>query len=168
MPWAHIIVKVNSLSHIFNVATTVPLMDVPCLWASLVAQTVKTLPAMPETWVPSIFTRLFCFIVLCNVMFFSVVMYGCELDYKESWAPKNWWFWTVLLEKTLESPLNCKKIQPVHPKGDQSWIFIGRIGAEAETSRLWPPDVKSRLTGKDSDAGKTEGRRRRRRQRMGW
>ena len=77
-----------------------------------------------------------------------------ELDYKESWAPKNWWFWTVMLEKTLESPLDCKEIQPVHPKGDQSWIFIGRTDPEAETPILWPPDVKNWLIGKDPDAGK--------------
>ena len=77
-----------------------------------------------------------------------------ELDHKESWTPKNWCFWTVVLEKTLESPLNCKEIQPVHPKGDQSWIFIGRTGAEAETPILWPPDAKNWLIGKDPDAGK--------------
>ena len=77
-----------------------------------------------------------------------------ELDYKESWAPKNWCLWTVVLEKTLESPLDCKEIQPVHPKGNQSWIFIGRTDAEAETPVLWPPDVKSWLIGKDPDAGK--------------
>ena len=78
----------------------------------------------------------------------------CELDYKESWAPKNWCFWTVVLEKTLESPLNCKYIKPVHPLGNQSWIFIGRIDAEAKTPILWPPDVKKWLIGKDPDAGK--------------
>ena len=77
-----------------------------------------------------------------------------ELDYKESWVPKNWCFWTVVLEKTLESPLDCKEIQPVHPKGDQSWLFIGRTDAEAETPILWPPDVKNQLTGKDPDVGK--------------
>ena len=76
-----------------------------------------------------------------------------ELDYKESWALKNWCFWTVVLEKTLESLLDCKEIQPVH-KGNQSWIFIGRTDAEAETPILWPPDVKNWLTGKDSNAGK--------------
>ena len=76
-----------------------------------------------------------------------------ELDYKESWAQKNWFFWTVLLEKT-ESPLDCKEIQPVHPKGDQSWIFTGRTDAEAEVPILWPPDAKSWPTGKDPDAGK--------------
>ena len=77
-----------------------------------------------------------------------------ELDYKESWVPKNWWFWTVVLEKTLESPLDCKEIKPVNPKGNQPWIFIGRTNAEAEVPILWLPDVKSQLTGKDPDAGK--------------
>ena len=77
-----------------------------------------------------------------------------ELDHKESWAPKNWCFWTVMLEKPLESPLGCKEIQPVHPKGDQSWIFIGRTDAEAETPVLWPPDAKSWLIWKDPDAWK--------------
>ena len=80
-----------------------------------------------------------------------------KLDYKESWAPKNWCFWTVVLEKTLASPLDCKKIQPVHPKGDQSWIIIGRTDVEAETPILWPPDVKRWLIGKDPDAGKDWG-----------
>ena len=77
-----------------------------------------------------------------------------ELDSKESWAPKNWWFWTVVLEKTLESPLDCKETQAVNPKGNQSWIFIGRTDLEAETPILWPPDMKSLLIGKDPDAGK--------------
>ena len=77
-----------------------------------------------------------------------------ELDYKESWALKNWCFWTVVLEKTLESFLDCKEIQPVHPKGDQSWVFIGRNDVEAETPILWLPDVKSWLIWKDPDAGK--------------
>ena len=86
-------------------------------------------------------------------MVFPVVMYGCELGYKESWALKNWCFWTVVL-KTLESPLDCKEIQPVTPKGNQSWIFIGRTDVEAETPILWPPDVKNWLTGKDPDARK--------------
>ena len=76
-----------------------------------------------------------------------------ELDHKESWAQKNWCFWTVVLESLLESPLDCKEIQPVHPKGNQSWIFIGRTDAEAETPILWPPDVKNWLIGKDPDAG---------------
>ena len=76
-----------------------------------------------------------------------------ELDYKESWAPKYWCFWTVVLEKTLESPLDSKEIQPIHPKGNQSWIFIGRTDAESETPILWPPDAKSWLIGKDPDAG---------------
>ena len=77
-----------------------------------------------------------------------------ELDCNENWVPKNWFFWTVVLEKTLESPLNCKEIQPLHPKGNQSWMFIGRTDAEGETPVLWPPDVKSWLIWKDSDAGK--------------
>ena len=77
-----------------------------------------------------------------------------ELDYKESWAPKNWCFWTVVLEKTLESPLDCKEIQPVHPKGDQSWVFFGRTDVEVETPILWPPTEKNWLIGKDPDAGK--------------
>ena len=77
-----------------------------------------------------------------------------ELDYKESWAPKNWCFWTVVLEKTLESPLDCKEIQPVNPKGNQPWIFTGRTDAEAEAPILWPPDVKNQLIRKDPDAGK--------------
>ena len=77
-----------------------------------------------------------------------------ELDCEEGWAPKNWCFWTVVLEKTLESPLVCKKIQPVCPKWHQSWIFIGRTDAEAETLILWPPDVKNWLIWKDPDAGK--------------
>ena len=80
-----------------------------------------------------------------------------QLEYKESWALNNWCFWTVVLEKTSESPLDCKEIQPVHPKGDQSWVFIGRTDAEAETPILWPPDAKSWLIGKDPDAGKDWG-----------
>ena len=77
-----------------------------------------------------------------------------ELDYKETWALKNWCFWTVVLEKTLESPLDCKEIQPVYPKGNKSWIFVGRTDAEAETPILWPLDVMNWLLGKDFDAGK--------------
>ena len=77
-----------------------------------------------------------------------------KLDYKENWAPKNWCFWTVVLEKTFESPLDCKEIQLDHPKGNQSWIFIGRTDAEAEAPILWLPDAKSWLIGKDPDAGK--------------
>ena len=80
-----------------------------------------------------------------------------ELDYKVSWVPKNWGFWAVVLEKSLESPLDCKEIQQVHPKGDQSWVFIGRTDVEAETSILWPPDAKSWLIWKDPDAGKHWG-----------
>ena len=80
-----------------------------------------------------------------------------ELDYKESWAPKNWCFWTVVLKKALESPLDCKESQPVHPKGNQSWVFIGRSHVEAETPILWPPHTKSWLIWKDPDAGNDWG-----------
>ena len=91
-----------------------------------------------------------------------------ELDCKESWALKNWCFWTVVLEKTLESPWERKEIQPVHPKGNQSWIFIGRTDAEAETPILWPPDVKNQLTGKHLDAGKDWKREEKGWRRMRW
>ena len=80
-----------------------------------------------------------------------------ELDCEESWTPKNWSFWTVVLEKTLESPLDCKEIQPVHSKGDQSWVFFGKTDAKTETPILWTPDVKSWLIGKDFDAGRDLG-----------
>ena len=84
-----------------------------------------------------------------------------ELDYKESWAQRNWCFWTVVLEKTLKSPLDSQETKPVNPKGNQPWILIGRTNAEADAPVLWPPDAKSQLTGKDPDAGKTGGKRRR-------
>ena len=97
-------------------------------------------------------------VCLVKAMVFTVVMYVLwELDSKESWVPNNWCFWTVVWEKTLESPLDCKEIQPVHPKRDQSWVFIGRTNAEAETPILWPPHAKSWLIGKDSDAGRDWG-----------
>ena len=86
--------------------------------------------------------------------FSSGHIWMCELDYKESWAPKNWCFWILVLEKTLESPLDYKEIQPVHPKGDQSWVFIGKTNAETETPTVWPPGAKSWLIWKDPDAGK--------------
>ena len=101
-----------------------------------------------------------------------------EVDCKESWAPKNWCFWTVVLEKTLESPLDCKEIQQVHPKGDRSWVFIGGTNVEAETLILWPPDAKSWLIWKEPHAGQdwkenlsifqSFKRRRRGLQRMRW
>ena len=87
-----------------------------------------------------------------KAMVFPIVMW--ELDYKETRAPKNWCFWTVVLEKTLESPLDSKEIQPVHPKGNQSWVFIGRTDAETEAPILWPSDANSWLIWKDPDAGK--------------
>ena len=91
-----------------------------------------------------------------------------ELDYTENWVLKNWCFWTVVLEETHENPLDCKEIQPVHPKGNQSWIFIGRTDAEVETLVLWLPDAKNWLIWKDPMLGKIEGGRRRGRQRMRW
>ena len=94
-----------------------------------------------------------------------------EVDYKESWAPKNWCFWTVVLEKTLESPLDCKKMKPVNTRGNQPWIFIGRTDAEAEAPTLWPPDVKSQLTGNNPDAGKDWGQEEKRtteNEMVGW
>ena len=91
-----------------------------------------------------------------------------ELDHKECWAPKNWCFCTVVLKKTLESPLDCKQIKSVDPKGNQCWIFIGRTDVEAETPVLWPSDVKSQFIGKDPDARKIESRRKRRRKSMRW
>ena len=91
-----------------------------------------------------------------------------QMDHKESWALKNWCFWTVVLEKTLESPFDCKEIQPVHPKGNESWIFIGRTDAEVQTLILWPPDAKNWLIGKTLMLGKIEGMRRRGWQKMRW
>ena len=102
---------------------------------------------------------------LVKTMVFPVVTYGCE-----SWtvkkAPKNWCFWTVVLEKTLEGPLDCREIQPVHSEGDQPWDFFGKNDAKAETPVLWPHHGKSWLTGKDFDAGRDGGRRKRGRPRM--
>ena len=92
--------------------------------------------------------------VIKSMVFSSSHVWMWELDYKESWAPKNWCFWTVVLEKPLESPLDCKEIQPVHPEGNHSWIFIGRTDVEAETLILWSPDGKSWLIWKNPDAGK--------------
>ena len=91
-----------------------------------------------------------------------------ELDCEEGWVPKNWCFWTVVLEKTLESPLDGKEIQPVHSEGDQPWDFFGRNDAKAETPILYPPDVKSWLIGKDSDAGRDWEQKKKGRQRMRW
>ena len=91
-----------------------------------------------------------------------------ELDCEESWALKNWCFWTVVLDKTLDSPLDIKEIRPVHPKGDQSWVFNGRTDAEAETPILWPPDVMSWLIWKDPDAGKDWGQEKGMIKRMRW
>ena len=108
-------------------------------------------------------------VCLLKAMVFPVVMYWCESwDYKESWAPKNWCFWSVVLEKTLESPLDCKEIQPVRPKGDQSWVFIEMTDVEAEIPILWPPDVKNWLFWKDLNAGRDWGQEEKGQQRMRW
>ena len=100
--------------------------------------------------------------------FFSGHVWMWELDCEVSWAPKNWCSWTVVLEKTLEIPLDCKEIQPVHPKGDQSWVFIGRTDAKAETPILWPPNVKSWLIWKGPDAGKDWGQEEKGMTEVGW
>ena len=102
------------------------------------------------------------------MVFSSSHVWMWELDHKESWAPKNWCFWTVVLETTLESPLDCKEIQTFNPKGNQSWIFIGRTDAVVDISIFWPPGVKNWLIRKDPDAGKIESGRRRGIQRMRW
>ena len=107
-------------------------------------------------------------ICLVKAMVFPVVMYGCELDCEESWVPKNWCLWTVVLEKTVESPLDCKEIQPVYPKGDPSWVLIGRTDAEAETPILWHLVWRVDSLEKTLILGGIGGRRRRGRQRMRW
>ena len=101
-----------------------------------------------------------------NYGFSSSHVWMWQSDYKESWALKNWCFWIVVLEKTLESPLDCKEIKAVNPKGNQFWLFIGRTDAKAETSIVWPPDAKNWLIGKDLNAGKDWRQRRRGQQRM--
>ena len=111
-------------------------------------------------------------VCLVKAMVFPVVMYGLwKLDHKEGWELKNWYFWTVMLQKTLESPLDCKEIKPVNPKGNQPWIFIGRTDAEAEAPILWPPDAKSWLVRGDPDAGKDWGQEEKRateNEMVGW
>ena len=99
----------------------------------------------PDSILKSRDVTLLTKVLLVKAMVFPVVRYGCENWNKESWAPKNWCFWTMILEKTLECPLDYKEIQPVHSKGNQSWIFIRRTNAEAETPILWPPDAKNWL-----------------------
>ena len=102
------------------------------------------------------------------MLFYSSHIWIWELDHRENWVPKNWCFWIVFLEKTLESPLDCKEIKPANPKGNRTWIFIGRTYAEDEAPILWPPGAKSWLIGKDPDPGRGWSRRRRGRQRMRW
>ena len=104
--------------------------------------------------------------MLSGYGFSSSHVWMWEFDYKESWVPQNWYFWTVVLEETLGSPLNCQEIQSVHPKGNQSLIFIGKTDVEAETPTLWPPDVRANSFEKTLMLGKIEGRRRRGWQRM--
>ena len=122
----------------------------------------------PEVWLA--LSSELCHMTLSRVEFLTLAagshVWMWELNCEESWALKNWCFWTVVLEKTLESPLDCKEIQPTHPKGNQSWIFIGRTGAEAETPILWPPDARTDSLEKTLMLGKIEGRRRSGRQRM--
>ena len=101
-------------------------------------------------------------------VFPGAVVQMWELNYKEGWAPKNWCFWTVVLEKTVESPLDCKEIKPVNPKGNQPWVFIGGTDAEAEAPILWPPDEKSQLIWKDPDAGKDWRQKKKGTNRMRW
>ena len=109
---------------------------------------------LPYLTSPSSFILKFYIILNDSYGFSSSHVWMWELNYKQSWVPKNWCFWTVVLEKTLESPLDFKVIQPVHPKGNQSWVFVERIDAEAETPILWSPDAKNWLIWKDPDAGK--------------
>jgi len=106
----------------------------------------SVVPFSQQSWFQLVLHLAQCFSLCTHIWMW-------ELDYKESWVLKNWCFWTMVLEKTLESSLDSKEIQQVHPKGNQSWVFIGRPDAEAETSILWPPDVKNWLTWKDPDAG---------------
>ena len=135
--------SVQSLSQVQVFATP---WTAACQTSLSITNSQSLLKLMPiESVMPSIF------------LLYSKVTQLWELDYKESWVPKNGCFWTVVLEKTLESPLDCKEIQPVYPKGDQSWVFTGRTDAEAETPILWPPHVKSWLIGKDPDAGRDRG-----------
>ena len=107
-------------------------------------------------------------VVLLSHKVWSGHVWMWELDYEEGWEPKNWCFWTAVLEKTFESLLDCKKIKPVNPKGNQPWILIGRTDVEAKAPKLWPSDVKSQLTGKDPDAGKGWRQEERDQQRMRW
>ena len=108
------------------------------------------LDSILKSWDITLLTK----VRLVKAMVFPVHVWKWELDCEDRWTPKNWCFWIVVLDKTLESPLDCKEIQPVHPKWNQSWIFIGRTDAEAKTPKLWPPDVKNWLIGKYPDAGK--------------
>ena len=122
-------------------------------WLLLGRKVMKNLDSVLKSRDITLLTK-FC---LVKAMLFPVVMYGCELDCKEGWVPKNWCFQTVVLEKTVESPLDSKEIKPVNPEGNQYWIFIGRTDGEDEAPKFWPPDAKRWLPEKDPDAGKDCG-----------
>ena len=132
---------------------------------SLEEKTMINLDSILKSRDITLLTKVCC---LVKAIVFLVVTYGCaSWSIKKAEVPKNWCFWTVVWENTLESPLDCKEIQPVYPKGNQSWIFIGRTDAEAEAPMLWPPDTRSSFIGKDPDAGK-DWREERRQQRVRW
>ena len=142
-------------THSSTLAWKIPWMEEPGRLQSTGSQRVR------HNWVTSLSFFQFLISEMNMIILFShsfihryLLIFTAEMDYKESWVLKNWCFWTVVLEKTLESPLDCKEIKPVNPKGDQSWILIGRADAEAETPILWLPDVNNWLIGKAPDAGK--------------
>ena len=149
-------------SELTSADLSVPFDEFPFFsWAFPMPFSVRFFPNMLATPFPFLPLDLFCFFFFPDFILISPFSSGhvwmWELDCEESWVPKNWCFWTAVLEKTLESPLDCKEIQPVHPKGDQSWVSTGRTDVEAESPILWPPDLKSWFIGKDPDAGKDWG-----------
>ena len=128
---------------------------VPGIWKHISTQKNCTHMSLSNLFV--IAKRVICLLFCQELKHNCSTVWMWELGYKESWTPKKWCFWTVVLKKTLESPLDCKEIQPVHAEGDQPWDFFGRNDAKAETPVLWPPHVKSWLIGKNSDAGRDWG-----------
>ena len=158
------------VTYFSSLAWKIPWTEEPGGLQSMGSQTARhNWSVLAHTHILQVYNRVYSFysfvLLLMNIGlssqgygFSSSHVWMWELDYKESWALKNWCFWTVVLEKTLESPLDCKEIQPVHPKGDKSWVFIGRTDVEAET----PPDAKSWLIWKDPDAGKDWGQEKKR------
>ena len=117
--------------------------------------------AQSQTWLKRLSSSSSSSLYRQSYGFSGIHVWMWKLDHKEGWAPENWCFWIVILEKTLEGPLDCKEIKPVNSKGNQSWLFIGRTDAEAEALILWPPDAKSQLIRKDPDVGKDWGQKRR-------